>query len=231
MRLKGKVVVITGAKGGLGTYVTRAFLNAGASVAGVSRSTTDGDFAHAAFTAVPAEVSSGEAARSMAATVVAKFGRIDVLIHLVGGFVGGKNVEDTEEADLERMLDLNLRSAFHAIRAVLPVMGRQGWGRIVAIGSRAAADPAAGIGAYAASKAAIAALVRAVALEHKGSGITANVVTPGTMDTPANRAAMPDADPSLWVNPSHVAALLVHLVSDDAGHINGAVIPVLGAEL
>jgi NAD(P)-dependent dehydrogenase (short-subunit alcohol dehydrogenase family) len=128
------------------------------------------------------------------------------------------------------MLDLNLRSAFHVIRAVLPILREQNGGRILAIGSKAATEPAPLAGAYAASKAALVSLIRTVARENSDRGISANIVLPGTMDTPANRAAQPDADRSKWVDPDQVAKLLVHLMADESSQINGAVIPVYGAE-
>jgi NAD(P)-dependent dehydrogenase (short-subunit alcohol dehydrogenase family) len=109
-------------------------------------------------------------------------------------------------------------------------MQRQGRGRIAAIGSLAAVEPAPRAGVYAASKAALVSLVRTVARENRDAGIAANIVLPGTMDTPANRAAMPDADPSKWVRPEQIASLLVHLVLGDASQLSGAVIPVAGAE-
>ncbi|MGH9594164.1 MAG: SDR family NAD(P)-dependent oxidoreductase, partial [Bryobacteraceae bacterium] len=152
-------------------------------------------------------------------------------IHLVGGFAGGQFVDATADDTIDRMLDMNFRAAFHTLRAVLPGMRAQGGGRIVAIGSRAAIDPSPGLSAYAASKAALVSLIRNVAAEYKDAGITANVVLPGTMDTPANRAAMPAADPSKWVKPAHVASLLLYLASDQAAPISGAVIPIYGADL
>jgi len=228
--LEGKVVLITGASGGLGAPVTRAFLEAGATVIGVSRSIQASHFPHPAFTAMPAELAGGEAARLVADAVAARFGRIDVLAHLVGGFAGGEPVAETADATLERMLELNLKSAFFTIRAVLPYMRRQGGGRILAIGSRAAVEPASRIGAYAASKAALVSLIRTVAKENKDCAITANIVLPATMDTPANRAAEPNADFSRWVQPAQVAALLVHLATDAASQVTGAVIPIYGRE-
>lgn len=229
--LEGKVALVTGASGGLGAPVTRAFLEAGATVVGVSRSIQASDFPHPAFTAMPAELTSGEAARSIADAVIARFGRIDVLAHLVGGFAGGEPVAETTDATLERMLEMNFKSAFYTIRAVLPHMRRQGAGRILAIGTRAAVEPAARIGAYAASKAALVALIRTVAKENKDCAITANIVLPATMDTPGNRAADPKADFTRWVQPAEVAALLVHLASEAASQISGAVIPIYGREV
>ena len=231
MTLTGKVVLVTGANGGLGTAVTNAFLQSGARVAGVARKIQNSDFAGSSFMAYPAELGTAEAARSAAAAVIAKWERIDALVHLVGAFTGGRPVAETEDAALDQMLEVNLRAAFHMFRAVLPPMRAQGAGRILAIGSRTAVDPQPMLGAYSASKAALVSLVRTIALENKDRGISANVILPGTMDTPANRAAMPGADPAKWVQPAQVASLLVHLVSDQASQITGAVIPIAGAEL
>jgi NAD(P)-dependent dehydrogenase (short-subunit alcohol dehydrogenase family) len=229
--LQGKVALITGARGGLGSFVTQAFLAAGAKVVGVSRSIQASDFPHPSFAALPAELASGEAARKVADDVVAQLGRIDTLVHVVGGFAGGKSVADTDDATLDQMLDLNYRSAFFMARAVLPHMLQQGSGRILAVASRQAAEPGAMVVAYSASKAALVALVRAIALENKDRGISANTVLPGTMDTPANRAADPKADPLQWVQPAQVAALLVHLASDAGAQVTGAAIPIYGSQL
>ena len=229
--LTDKVVLITGANGGLGTAVTSAFLDAGARVAGVSKRIKSSDFPHANFVAYPAELGSASATRTVAAAVIAKWATIDVLVHLVGAFSGGRSVAETDDATLEQMLEVNLRAAFHMFRAVLPQMRAQGAGRILAIGSRTATDPQSMVGAYSASKAALVSLVRTVALENTDRGISANVILPGTMDTPANRAAMPGADPAKWVRPGQVASLLVHLASDQASQISGAVIPILGGDL
>jgi NAD(P)-dependent dehydrogenase (short-subunit alcohol dehydrogenase family) len=225
-----RVVLITGAKGGLGTFVTQAFLQDGARVIGVSRSISDSDFPHERFSAMPAEISGGESAAIMIDAVAERWGSIDALVHLVGGFAGGRRVEEAGDDVVDRMLGLNFRSAFHLIRAVLPYMRKQRGGRILAIGSKAAAEPAPMAAAYAASKAALVSLIRTVARENSDRRITTNVVLPGTMDTPANRASDPTADFSKWVNPCQVASLLVHLASDRASHINGAVIPIYGGE-
>lgn len=230
-QLDKKTALITGAKGGLGTYVTRSFLRAGANVAGVSRSIQQADFPDARFAAVAGEISSRETAQALADRVAGRFGRIDILVHLVGGFAGGTPVAETDDATLERMLDLNLRSAFHILRAVIPLIRAAGSGRIIAIGSRAAVEPQPSIAAYSASKAALVSLVRSVAMENKDRGITANVILPGTMDTPANRAADPHADFSQWVDPQQVADLALWLASDAASQITGAAIPVYGKQL
>lgn len=229
--LAGKVALITGAKGGLGSFVTRAFLEAGASVAGVSRSISDSDFNHPQFAAIPAELSSRNAAEMALDRTVERFGRVDAAVHLVGGWAGGALLEHTEDATFERMLDVNLRSAFFVMRAAARRMRAQGWGRLLAIASKAAHEPQAKAGAYSVSKSGLVALVRAFASELQDSGVTANVLLPGTMDTPQNRAAMPAVDPSRWVQPQQVAAMLVFLASDAASAITGAAIPIFGAGL
>lgn len=229
--LANKIVLVTGAKGGLGTSVTNAFLEAGAKVVGVSRSIASSDFPHVEFVAMPAELSTGESVRHLTDAIVGQFQRIDVLVHLVGGFAGGKPISETDDATLDRMLDMNLRSAFLIARSVVPHMRTQGSGRILAIGSRAAVEAGAMSGVYSASKAALVSLIRTLASENKDRCITANVILPGTMDTPANRAGDPGADFSKWVQPSQVAAMLVHLASDVGAQVNGAVIPVYGRDV
>src|SRR4051794_34061345 len=131
--LDGKIIVVTGAKGGLGSFVTEAFLAAGARVIGVSRSIQAKDFAHPGFTAMPAELSSGDAAAKLAADVVAQFGSIHGLVHVMGGFAGGSSVAETDDATVQRMMNLNFLSVFYAARAVLPRMQAQGNGRILVV--------------------------------------------------------------------------------------------------
>src|SRR5262249_22028028 len=159
------------------------------------------DFSHPEFFAMPAELSSADAARKLAEDVVTRFGRIDALVHVMGGFEGGKSVAETDDATIEKMLDLNYRAAFFITRAVLPHMRQQGAGRILAVASRQAVEPAAMVGAYSASKAALVSLIHTIALENKDRCISANSVLPGTMDTPGNRAGDPRADGSKWVQP------------------------------
>ncbi|HZQ95590.1 MAG TPA: SDR family NAD(P)-dependent oxidoreductase [Candidatus Sulfotelmatobacter sp.] len=226
-----RIALITGASGGLGTHVTKALLDAGFTVIGLAPRIQASDFEHPNFTALPAALDSLDAAKKAAGTVLSRFGRIDVLAHLVGGFAGGQAVADTDDATFQRMFDLNLNGTFHILRAVIPAMRKAGGGRIIAIGSRAAEDPGPGVGAYSASKAALVSLIRTVALENKDAGITANVILPGTMDTPANRKAMPGGDVSQWVQPSSVAALIVWLCGEAGKDVTGAAIPVYGRGL
>jgi NAD(P)-dependent dehydrogenase (short-subunit alcohol dehydrogenase family) len=229
--LEGKVALITGANGGLGSAVTKAFLDAGATVAGVSRSIKSTEFGNPRFYAVPAELTSSSAAKTVVDQVVSRSGRIDILAHLVGGFTGGSSVADTDDEVLEQMLDVNLKSAFSVAKAVLGHMRTRKSGHVLFIGSRAATEQNANAGAYSASKAALFALTRAIAAENAPLGISANIVMPGTMDTPANRKAMPSADVSKWVQTEQVANLLVALASDELSQVSGAAIPVYGSDL
>jgi NAD(P)-dependent dehydrogenase (short-subunit alcohol dehydrogenase family) len=229
--VKGKVVLVTGANGGLGSYVTQAFLDIGATVVGTSRKIQQSDFVSSDFVAIPSEISTREGAKVLVDQVVARFGKLDVLAHTVGGFAGGQSIADTDDATFKRMFDLNLISVFHVLRATIPVLRQTGDGRLIAIGSRAALEPGAGVGAYSASKAAMVSLIRTVALENKDAGLRANVILPGTMDTPANRKSIANADYSKWVKPSAVASLVTWLAGDSGKDINGAVIPVYGSDV
>lgn len=223
-----QIVLITGATGGLGPAVTRAFLDSGAIVAATSRRVSEADSGgNSRFHAFPADLLDAAQAGALADSVVARFGRIDALAHVAGGFSGGAVHETTDEV-WTRMMDLNLRAAFHILRAVVPHMRRAGRGRIVAIGSRAGVEPAAGVAAYAASKAALLSLVRSVALENRDAGITANAILPGTIDTEANREWGSDAERRKWVSPERIAAVAVFLASDAASEVNGAALPMYG---
>jgi len=226
-----EIALVTGADGGLGTHVTKALLDAGFHVAGLSPRIQQSAVDHPNFLALPAVLDSLDAAKKAVDTVIARFGRVDVLAHLVGGFAGGQPVADTDDATLQRMFDMNLNTAFHILRAVIPHMRKAGGGRIIGISSRAAESPGANVGAYSASKAAFSSLMKTVALENKDAGITANVILPGTMDTPANRKAMPGADTSPWVRPASVASLILWLASDAGKDVTGAAIPVYGRGL
>jgi|SRR5579883_2007049 len=225
------VVLITGASGGLGTAVTEAFLASGALVAGSSRRIAADAFPHANFRAFPADLSDPMQALKLADAVVAAHGRIDALVHVTGGFSGGKPVHETDDALWDQMFSVNLRAALNIFRAVVPHMRHAKSGRIVAIGSRAGVEPAANIAAYSASKAALVSLVKTVALENRDLGITANTILPGTIDTAANREWGTAEDRAKWVSPERLAALAVFLTSDAAAEITGAAIPVYGAGL
>jgi len=228
--MKGKIVLVTGANGGLGRSVTQAMLDAGATVVGTSRKIEAAEFNSKAFTALPGDLSSSAGAQAVVDFVVSRFGRLDILAHTVGGFAGGLSVPETDDTTFQSMMDMNLNCTFYLLRAAIPAMRKTSGGRIIAIGSRAAVDPGVGVGAYSASKAAMVSLIRTVALENKDVGLTANVILPGTMDTPANRKALPTADVSKWVQPANVAGLITWLAGEAGKDVNGAVLPIYGGD-
>jgi len=224
--MKDRVVFITGAKGGLGSFITRRFLETGATVVGASRSISQQEFLRPNFTALIVDFTKAAAVNDAVQSVITRFGRLDVLVHLLGGFVGGQTIAETDDDAWERMRDLNLTSGFYVLRAAIPYLRKSGRGRIVAIGSLTAVEPHSQLGAYVTFKAALAMLVRTVALENKDAGLTAHVVLPGTMDTPANREAMPNADFSKWIQPKDVVSLVLSLTAERASQVRGAVIPI-----
>lgn len=218
--------MITGASGGLGVAVVEAFLSAGAEVVGVSRKASKpAGPRHVPFAA---DLTTDKGCRSAVAAAFTRSGRIDAVVHLLGAFAGGSPVGDTTDETWDAMMDVNLRPAFRVFRAALPHMIEKGYGRILAVGSRTGEQPAATLSAYNVSKAGLEALVRTAAAEVKGTGVTCNIVLPSVIDTPANRQAMPDADPGKWVKPASIAALLLWLASDAAADVNGAAIPIYG---
>jgi len=206
-----RTVLITGASGGLGAAVVAAFEAQGDAVIGAS---------HPEYDLTRPE----EAARAVAAAGAP----LGALVHLMGGFAGGESVAATGDATWRRMMTLNLDSAFYMARAAVPALTAQPGGRIVLIGSRTAVVPAANLAAYNAAKAGVVALGRTLALELAPLGATCNVILPSVIDTPANRAAMPKADWTSWVQPSAIAELIRWLASPAASDVNGAVIPIYG---
>lgn len=230
LNLEGKVVIITGASGGLGIAVTKAFLDAGARVVGVDRVPRSKSPDHPSLTHVAVALEDFGAVKQLVNDTVLLHGRIDAAVHLVGGFAGGLRIEETTEEVWDKMFAVNLRPAIHLARAVLPVMRAAKRGAFLAIGSPAAIDPAPSVGAYAAAKAGLISLIKTIAVENRDARVRANIVAPGTMDTHANRTAMPDYDSTRWVQPSNVASLLVWLASDAGAEITGAVLPLPGRE-
>lgn len=139
--MKAKVAIVTGANGGLGTHVTQAFLDAGATVIGTARKIQQSEHKNSNFTAMPADISTREGARLLVDQVLARFGRLDILAHTVGGFAGGQPVAMTDDTTFQKMIDVDLNSVFHMLRAAIPALRQAGSGRIIAIGSRAALEP------------------------------------------------------------------------------------------
>ncbi len=174
------------------------------------------------------DATDAEAVRDLFDEIGETWGAIDGLAALVGGWAGGRDVEETDDVRFERMLDLNLRSAFYANRAAIPHLKRAEWGRIVLVGSRAAFDAPTGQAAFNMAKAGVVALGRSLAHELDSTEVTATVLLPSVIDTPATRAALPFADYVDWPTPDEIAAVAEFLLSEEAGVMNGAVVPVYG---
>jgi NAD(P)-dependent dehydrogenase (short-subunit alcohol dehydrogenase family) len=224
-------VVVTGASGGLGGAVTQAFLADGWRVVAASRSGHQQGATAAPDRLVVVAADLDEPA-DVAATVAAATrdpsAPLRALVNLVGGFTIGGRVHETPVEDLERQLALNLRPTWQVTRAVLPQLVAGGGGAVVCMSSRAAVAPFRGGAGYAAAKAAVLAFAQAVAVEYRADGVRCNAVLPSVIDTPANRAAQPDADFSRWVPPAQVAAVIRFLCGEESAPTSGAAIPVYG---
>ncbi|HEU4685995.1 MAG TPA: SDR family NAD(P)-dependent oxidoreductase [Nitrospira sp.] len=218
-----RVVLITGASGALGQAVVPAFATAGVRVIAVDRQPPT--IERSGVIPMKADVTDEADIRRLVAEAVERAGRIDALVNVVGGFASGR-LQDTDPSLWQRMLTLNVTSAFLLCKSVLPHMLGRNSGRIVHVAARAAQEPFSGAAAYIVSKAALVAMIRALSLELDGSGVTVNGILPATMDTPANRRSMPDADPSKWVRVESVAQTALFLASPAAAQINGALIPI-----
>ncbi len=231
-----RVALLTGGTGGLGRAVTRAFLEAGACVVVVYRTEahraellqTVGDAAERLVT-VSADVTEEDQVRAVVRQTMDRFGRIDVLVTMVGGYISDIPIAQMEEATWDHMIALNLKSTFLCCKAVLGYMLDQGRGKIITVGARGAITPQPGSAAYAVAKAGVHALTRALAAEVRGKNINVNAVLPGIIDTPINRQMMPQADFSKWVTPEDLARVILFLASDAARQIHGALIPVYGS--
>ncbi|MGH7312985.1 MAG: SDR family oxidoreductase [Candidatus Rokuibacteriota bacterium] len=229
----GRTTLVTGGTGALGQAVTRRLLATGDTVWVPYVVDAEREQLQAAVKPEQAgrlvlervDVADATALGRFVEAARARQGRIDALVSLVGGFAGGSLLE-TDRAAWERMLALNLTTVFTTTRAVVPHMVAAGRGRVVTIGSRAAVPPAGGFIAYTVAKAGVIAFTQALAQELRGTGVTANCVLPSTMDTPANRAAMPGSDRQGWVPVESVAAAIAFLASEEATHVTGALVTV-----
>jgi NAD(P)-dependent dehydrogenase (short-subunit alcohol dehydrogenase family) len=228
MNLSGKVLAITGSNGALGQAVSATLSGYGARLALLDHGQTPP-------TAPPAgalhyggiDLTQADAARSAMERVVKDAGHLDGLINLAGGFHWEKLTGGTLDS-WDSMYRINLRTAVVSCQAALPYLLQGGSGRIVNVGAMGAMKASTGMGAYAASKAGVAKLTEALADELKDRGITVNAILPSILDTPKNRADMPQADFTRWVAPVEAAEVIAFLVSNEARAVTGALIPVVG---
>lgn len=219
-----RVVVVTGGQGVLGRAVISAALASGLKVASIDYGTAPAPEGILEIGGI--DLTDPVAAEDVMQTIVQRLGRIDALLNIAGGFVW----QTTDDADpaWETMFRLNLTTTLNACRAALPHLKASPDGRIVNVGANAAVKSAAGMGAYAASKAGVHRLTESLAEELKAGGITVNAVLPSILDTPRNRLDMPDADPATWVTPADLATVMLFLASPEARAVTGALIPVTG---
>ena len=228
--MNNKITIISGASGGLGQTVSRVFHRAGASVVLVA-SRPEGvqdlvnELGADRALAIGANLADPVGSEAVVAATLERFGRVDILLNLAGGFRGGTAVSESSDDDLNQMFDINLRTCYNLSRAAVKPMLAQNWGRIVNIGSKDALHGRAGYSAYAISKAAVLRLTESMAEEVRGHNITVNALLPSAIDTEANRKAMPNADFSKWVKPATIAETLLFLTQEDTA-INGAAIPL-----
>lgn len=230
-----RIVLITGAIGGLGPSVVRAFVELGDRVAITDRSLekaqkfmADKGYTEEQVFPFAADVTEAQDLKDWVQAVKEKWGLPQVLITLVGGFKAGTPLHELRESEWDQMMNLNARTVFLAAREVVPHMLEAGSGRIITVGAKAGLSAGKGAAAYSASKAAVLRLTESLSLELKDRGINVNAVIPSTIDTPANREGMPHADHSKWVTPEDLANVIVFLASEGARAVHGALIPVYG---
>ena len=233
MALSNETIIVTGAAGNLGSAVARTLALRGARVICADRterafhSGQDGIDPDRILWCSSHDLADKAAMDAVVSEGLARFGKVTGLVNTVGGFaVGRVAAEALDQWDL--MVRLNARVAFVSSAAVLPALQDAGHGRIVHIAAQPGLKAAAGQAAYAASKAAVIRLVEAIAAEHRNDRITANCILPGTIDTPANRASMPNAKPDVWIPPAAIAEVIAYLVSPAGAVVTGAAINATG---
>ena len=235
MTRQNRNVLITGGTGILGSAVTKAYLAQGDTVAvtylfenEVERFKEYNPELSKDVTFLYANVTEEVEVQNTIKEFLFQFDRLDVLINIVGGFVGGIPTAELEVDRWDFMMDLNLKSVFLCCKAAIPDMTAQGYGKIINVSARAGLKGEAGLSAYCVSKGGVRTLTESLAAEVMDSGVNVNAIMPSIMDTPMNREAMPDEEHDRWVAPADVAKVICFLTSDDATIINGAAIPVYG---
>jgi NAD(P)-dependent dehydrogenase (short-subunit alcohol dehydrogenase family) len=229
---RNDVVMITGATGNLGRATASAFARQGARLCLLARKLDDVEGYRkegaSDVLACPADLMEAKAIDAAVAKAVERFGQIDVLCNIAGGFAMGEAVHEIDAKGWARMMELNAGSVLRMAHAVVPHMLARKSGRIVNVGAYGALGGKAQMGAYIASKSAVIRLTESMAAELRGAGINVNCVLPSIIDTPENRAAMPKANPAKWVAPEDLAAVILFLASPAARAVHGAALPVVG---
>ena len=236
MALEERLAIITGATGELGSRVTQTLASLGVNLALLDRE-SDRLAALAASLDLPGsrilirtiDLLDPSATTSAAAAVAAKFGRADILLHLVGGWTGGKTLLEAGADQLTFMLNQHIWTSFNVIQAFVPLLVKNGWGRIVMISSPFASRPVAKGGPYAIGKAGQEALLLTLSQELKGTGVTANLLQAKTIDTKREKVSTPSTENSSWTTPEELTASILYLLSDEATTVNGAKIPLYGS--
>jgi NAD(P)-dependent dehydrogenase (short-subunit alcohol dehydrogenase family) len=222
--------IVTGGTGGLGAAVVRRLLDDGwrVVVPWVAEKELDRVQRRDGLELIQADLFDPAASEEVVATADSAAAPLRGLVNLVGGFAAGGRVHETPIEEFERQFRLNLRPTYLMTQASVPRMLEHGGGSIVCVGTRAAVAPFKGAAGYISSKAAVIALAQAVAVEYRDEGIRCNAILPSVIDTPANRASMPNADHDKWVTPDAIAGVIASLLSDDTEPVSGAAIPVYG---
>ena len=231
----GKVALITGAAGNLGHAVALKFEEAGANVVVLDRAADRlsemyprwMDNQHLLLGGI--DLTDQDQVEDAVGKTIGKFGHLDIVINAAGGYRAGDRVHELSDSTWNFMIDLNARTILNMSRAVIPHMINRGAGKIVNVGARPGLQGTTGHAAYAVSKSAVLRLTESMSAELHAKGINVNAVIPGTLDTPQNREAMPDADFSRWVQLNDLAAVILFLASEEANAVHGVSVPVYGA--
>ncbi len=235
MSLNNRVAVISGATGGLGRVVTKSFAEHGTCLVLIGQKPNklktlinEIGLSDKKVLPISVDISNPEAALEIANHVISKFGRIDIYLHLIGGWIGGSPITEVHETELETMLQQHLWSTFYMTKAIIPHLLQNEWGRIIVISSPNAHHPPGKNSPYAIAKAAQEALILSIAKELRGNGVTANIIIVKMIDTEHEKIKNPSKKNQSWTTPEEITHTILHLCSDEAGIINGVRIPLLG---
>jgi NAD(P)-dependent dehydrogenase (short-subunit alcohol dehydrogenase family) len=227
-----RIVLVTGGTGALGRAITKTFISSGATV--ISSYVVDSEVGQleaqikSVIHLIKADIAREEEVMKLVSSILDKYGQINILVNVVGGYIGGKSVTDLNEKEWDMMMNMNLKSAFLISKNVIPHMISSKNGKIVHVSSRSGLKSVGYDSAYAASKSGLIRLVESLSEELKELNINVNCIMPSTIDTEANRIAMPNADHSIWVKPQDLANIVSFLCSEDGKAITGAAIPTYG---